>query len=255
MRAGFYFLLKKLYFDTMDPLEKYIIENRAHFESPLPKCDLFAEISKRLQESDAAEGAQAAQETKNTDELPKSINDEMPAKELVSPNPGRQLASNRPIFRRQKVSLPLFWRAAASFLILLAASVYFVWNLSGNKENDKFSEENFANQANSALFNELAPELSQAEFYYKQIIAQKFESMQAYPANPELKKNFAQDIAELDSAYLTMRTDLLESNGNEQVIAQMVENLQTRIELLSRQLKILETIKRKQEHVNKGYEL
>lgn len=93
---------------------------------------------------------------------------------------------------------------------------------------------------------ELDPELAEAESYYTELIAEKQKELEKYSLDDlNLKEEFKGDISELDSTYNSLKKELYNVPSKEKVSEAMILNLQTRIEILNQQLKILEKTKKK----------
>lgn len=93
---------------------------------------------------------------------------------------------------------------------------------------------------------ELDPELAEAESYYTELIAEKQKELEKYSLDDlSLKEEFKGDISELDSTYNSLKKELYNVPSKEKVSEAMILNLQTRIEILNQQLKILEKTKKK----------
>ncbi|EAY28524.1 hypothetical protein [Microscilla marina] len=93
---------------------------------------------------------------------------------------------------------------------------------------------------------ELDPELAEAESYYTELIAEKKKELDKYSLEDvTLKEEFKGDISELDSTYNALRKELYNVPSKDKVSEAMILNLQTRIEILNQQLKILEKAKKK----------
>lgn len=84
---------------------------------------------------------------------------------------------------------------------------------------------------------------SEVENYYFQIINQKRQTIRNYlDNNPEVDEMLLADIDRLDSAYQKLKKSMTKISS-EKILDAMVNNLQTRIEILNQQLDILERIK------------
>jgi hypothetical protein len=95
-------------------------------------------------------------------------------------------------------------------------------------------------------------EFRQVENYYTSLIDNKRKEITDYlEANPSFGNEFSMDIAQLDSIYSELKTDLHE-NYNEKIIDAMTVNLRTQIEILNQQLNILKRIKIKKENEQKS---
>ena len=89
------------------------------------------------------------------------------------------------------------------------------------------------------------------EYYYQMVIHEKLEKIKAYDEalSERIKKDFFQELSTLDAAYQTMKRELVESQSNEQVISAMIHNLQLRIDVLNKQLEILNEIEEQSKNI------
>jgi hypothetical protein len=109
------------------------------------------------------------------------------------------------------------WYAiAASVLILLAAT----WTLV-----------NF-----QVVSSEPGDELTEAQFYYQDMIDAKLELVKTRVNDPIILA----DIEELDQAFIELQNDLREDLHNEEVIMAMIDNYRLKLEILERILEELE---------------
>jgi hypothetical protein len=144
-------------------------------------------------------------------------------------------------------SIKTFWSAAASLIVLITSMMVLFWS-----NNSVLNKKELENEIQEVPLSTIAPELNEAELYYKLLMSQKRQAIeQLGEANTLISKDFARDIDALDSIYREMKQNLIESNRNEQVEAAMIQNLQLRIELLNKQLMILESIQQKKQKPEK----
>ena len=222
----------------MDELEKYIRNNKEKLNTDPPSENLFNKINQKLKAEDDLEifikKNKEALDThipseKNWDKIKNKIN---------------LKKTEQPPQKAKVVSLNFVWKMAASFLIILCASVYLVWNLA--------SSYNEKTESTRLTLEEISPELAQAEMYYSQVIKEHITLLNAYTTvDSQIKEEFKKDIAELDKAYTLLGNDLMENADNEIIVSEMIQNLQIRVELLSQQIMILENIKQqKNENAN-----
>ena len=125
-------------------------------------------------------------------------------------------------------------RVAAVFLVLTATAFSFYY--LGQKR--KGSElESLSSPDSSPAF----AQFRETENYYKNSVNALFR--QAAPlltSNPDIKKEYSQDIAHLDSIYLDIRKDLKDNVANQDVIEALIRNYRIRISLLEDMLNRLE---------------
>ncbi len=124
------------------------------------------------------------------------------------------------------------WMWKAAVVVLLAVSGYLVLERSQHKSIDTaFASEFYVD-----------PEFVETELYYTQLITQKRLVVEEYDLeDQELKEGFRNDLASLDTTYLELKEEFIDTS-NETVLEAMINNLQERMELLNQQLMILETI-------------
>jgi len=130
------------------------------------------------------------------------------------------------------------------FLISAAASVIMavgvcVWLLYPSKPKSNDSE--------TAIENEINLNINNTEVYYSALIGEKRNELNQYCKNqPDLCKEFDQDFDELNIMYGHLKMEYSKSPDKEVVLKAMIENLKTQVEILSRQLQVLENIKEKE---------
>ncbi len=96
----------------------------------------------------------------------------------------------------------------------------------------------------SVEIKKINPELAEVEVYYTSLIDQKRKELKEI--NPAALDEFEKDFAKLDSAYQQLRKDFRKSPNQEQVSNAMIQNLRLRVEILERQIEILEKISQPQ---------
>jgi hypothetical protein len=140
----------------------------------------------------------------------------------------------------KKSDLTWVWKAAAMvFLCLSAALLIEKYNNSESQlaENDRPKEKNET------------PEWQQAEVYYTQLISQKRTEIKSVLNKKQLTDvELLEDLKQMDEMYLGLKEDLSENQNDKRLIDAMIRNLQLRVEILNRQLKILEKISKHEEH-------
>ncbi|UXX77990.1 hypothetical protein N7E81_11525 [Reichenbachiella carrageenanivorans] len=86
-------------------------------------------------------------------------------------------------------------------------------------------------------------ELREVEGYYTQLISQKRAEIKSVIAQKGLADvDLLEDMEQLDQMYAKLKKDLKKNQNDERVINAMIQNLQLRVEILSKQLRVLERI-------------
>ena len=119
-------------------------------------------------------------------------------------------------------TLGIFWKIAA-VLFLISTLVLLV-----DKTNDHAGAQ-------------LSQEFVQAEDYYVTMINQRKNSIKEQ-LTPEEEQIFLEEINELDEMYTQLKKTFQSNASNERVVDAMISNLQLRLDILNRQLEILEKI-------------
>ncbi|MDX2063953.1 MAG: hypothetical protein SFY70_12905 [Bacteroidia bacterium] len=129
---------------------------------------------------------------------------------------------------------PALWQAAAT--ITLLAGFFLLLGRPAPQSGAQASTET----TNLGSFSE---ELAQADAYFSRAISRKKDEIVALAKyEPNLVKDFLKDLDELDATYGRLRNELPQSANPDAVVAAMIQNLQLRLEVLGRQLEILQQI-------------
>ena len=116
------------------------------------------------------------------------------------------------------------WMKIAAVLVLALAIPTVIYQV-------KFSE-----QKQSAKVVHVDPEvqeLIEAEAFYAQEVSGKLAEIQkCYKVYPELKMEIEGDLNELESMYISLKSDLKENISNKEVIEAMIENNRNRMKLV-----------------------
>ena len=77
------------------------------------------------------------------------------------------------------------------------------------------------------------PELQEAAVYYNHIVSGKLKDMKPFlERNPMIAGELKGELAELDSVYKSLKTDLLDNIANDQIIDAMILNYKLKLEIL-----------------------
>jgi len=139
----------------------------------------------------------------------------------------------------------IVYQTAAVVLIFVMS--YFVQNLiSKNTKSD-----NLANE--KEIIN---TELAKIETYYNAELERKMNEITVLTKdNPEIKTHVYTDLAELDSAYIELKSDLKDNIDNEEVINAMIKNYKLKMEMLEDILYFLEGKNKKNSDNSKKYDI
>ncbi len=194
---------------AQDKLEKFILENQEEIKNQFTfRGNLWDKIEQELSQ-------EASSENKHFWVVDK-----------------KQQAPKQITMRRS--TLQRF--AAVGLLLIGLAWAFGKWQ--GQNTGSASTQETYLD------LSQINPELAETENYYTRLIAQKREELQKYPLKElGLEQEFQQDIKELNQLYEQLKSDLKEVPSQNQIVDAMIQNLQTRIKVLNRQLEILEKLK------------
>ncbi|MBD1398257.1 hypothetical protein H9Q13_13890 [Pontibacter sp. JH31] len=205
-----------------DRLKEFVNENREDFDVFEPRPELWQEICSEL-------NAQSAQEQATRKEA-----------KMISISFGERLNFSTDL---------LFMRVAATIVLLLACGLT-LWMV---KQNSPVSNNTMAAASEQVQLNQIAPELAEVEVYYTNQIKQKREELSDYDVKVlglDEARSIDRELARLDSSYTQLKNQLYTTPNTDQVMGAMIQNLQIRIEVLNRQLEVLQKIEQIQKQDN-----
>jgi septal ring factor EnvC (AmiA/AmiB activator) len=89
-----------------------------------------------------------------------------------------------------------------------------------------------------ALIN---PEYAKQQMHYASLVETKrTELKQLAKTDPDLYREFSKEIAQMDSTYKKLNSDLATSPNQELVLRAMIRNLQAQTDVLNQQLSVIE---------------
>ncbi len=116
------------------------------------------------------------------------------------------------------------WMKIAAVVVLSLAIPTVIYQV-------KFSEEK--QSAKAVHVDPEVQELIEAEAFYAQEVSGKLAEIQkCYKVYPELKSEIEGDLNELESMYISLKSDLKENISNKEVIEAMIENNRNRMKLV-----------------------
>jgi predicted nuclease with TOPRIM domain len=138
--------------------------------------------------------------------------------------------------------------AAAAVVCIVLTSVYFLYIRQQKNELTARTE----TKTNASELNGIAPEyVAEAKQVFNAIETRQEELKEATADNPELYKQFLDDLQLLDSTYNMLQKQAAHTANKDVIMKAMLQNLQLQAELLYRQLLITNDIK-KQTKQNNG---
>lgn len=131
------------------------------------------------------------------------------------------------------------WAVAATILMLLSASVY--WALERNARQNQLTVEPAAPTRINSDFGEWPADYASVARNFSDIIQQRQNTLQRLSkTEPELVRQFQQDLSTLDSSYQVLQRQAKQSPASDVILRAMIQNLQLQAELLNKQLMIIE---------------
>lgn len=193
-----------------DRLERFIRDNREAFDAHEPAADGWARLEQRLGPETPHNGHVVAFQPET---LPKWNN----------------------VFRRN----PWVWRSAASLLLVLGVlGAWWVRTAPSPSSNPE------------AVMAQIDPQAAQATFRYASMIETKRQEIKRFAqTDPDLYREFSAEIEALDRDYQRLKAELPQTPNQEELLKAMIENLQTQVDILNRQLSIIQRVNQaKQRH-------
>ncbi len=176
--------------------------------------------------------------------LEKFVEDNREAFDELEPRSDLWLDISLKVLDKEEVSRPIwfrqtFWRYAAAVVILLSLGL-------GVFQLGRYTQRMESVVMEPATLQQIAPELAQVEAYYNSLISeqqQQLNDTDLKNLNADMAGDFSRDLTSLDSAYVRLKRDLYKGANKEQIVNAMIQNLQLRSEIISRQIETLSKIK------------
>ncbi|WP_421764622.1 hypothetical protein [Ekhidna sp.] len=157
------------------------------------------------------------------DQFEKFIIDNREAFDDATPSENAWNAIDQKLGKKRSI-WPNMWKVAA--VLFMVSTVYLmVEKATTNDEEPLLSEE-----------------FTQAEDYYVGLISLRRKEIKAQ-LTPEEHEQFLVEIDQLDSMYEELKRTYQTNASNDRVMDAMISNLQLRLEILNKQLDILQNIK------------
>ena len=142
-------------------------------------------------------------------------------------------------FKKSSISKLKIWAMAASLVLLIGyLSVFYLKNKSDSTEQ---------------IVAAVAPQYGDKMVQYTSLIETKREEIkQIQTHDPVMYKEFATEIEKLNLDYQNLQTELSQTPNQEDLVKAMVQNLQVQLDILNRQLNIIEKVKEYQKNPMKS---
>ena len=140
------------------------------------------------------------------------------------------------------------WSVAAAVIAITVTSIYFLFIKKYSHERQVTKT---GTQGNPYDISSIAPEYS-IEFNqaYQSVKSIQKELQSATSDQPQLYQQFLKDLSTLDSSYLLLKKQIVQSPNRDAIIKAMLQNLQLQTELLNRQLMIFNQFKNEKKSKN-----
>ncbi|WP_425392479.1 hypothetical protein [Ekhidna sp.] len=158
------------------------------------------------------------------DQLEKFIIENRDAFDDASPSENAWQQIDRRLDKKSSL-WPLMWKVAA--VLFMASTIYLM------------IDRNSATVEDGPILSE---EFTQAEDYYVSLISQKRQLIKEQ-LTPEQHQEFLVEIDQLDAMYVELKKTYQTNASNDRVMDAMISNLQLRLDILNKQLDILQSIK------------
>lgn len=142
-------------------------------------------------------------------------------------------------FKKSSISKLKIWAMAASLVLLISyVSVFYLNNKSDSTEQ---------------IIANVAPQFGDKMVQYTSLIESKREEIkQIQTHDPVMYKEFATEIEKLNLDYQNLQTELSQTPNQEDLVKAMVQNLQVQLDILNRQLQIIDKVKEYQKNSMQG---
>ena len=158
------------------------------------------------------------------DQLEKFIRENREAFDDANPN-DRVWNSIDQKLSKKATMWPIMWKVAA--VLFMVSTIYLMIDRNESSASDELI---------------LSEEFNQAEDYYVTLISQRKQAIKEQ-LTPEQEEQFLMEIDQLDSMYLELKKTYQTNASNDRVMDAMISNLQLRLDILNKQLEILQNIK------------
>lgn len=142
------------------------------------------------------------------------------------------------------------WRVAIAAAVLLA--IFFGWKQTAKKElpetiipADELVQQETGpdNVTTPFTMGDISPDLQKVEQFYVNQINYQLSQLPLHQDQDEVVDEYLKRLAELDADYKALNKELYQQGPNDQLVAALIQNLQLRLELISKLQKQLDQLK------------
>ncbi|MDZ7900856.1 MAG: hypothetical protein U5N85_22870 [Arcicella sp.] len=142
-------------------------------------------------------------------------------------------------FKKSSISKLKTWAIAASIVLLISCfSVFYLNNKTDSTEK---------------IVAQVAPQYGNKMVQYTSMIETKREEIREIETHdPAMYKEFASEIEKLNQDYQNLQAELPKTPNQGELVEAMIQNLQVQLDILNRQLIIIEKVKEYQKNPTKS---
>lgn len=167
------------------------------------------------------------------DQLKKFVDDHRNELEVHQPRESLWDGIDERLRQRRSSNFRRTLAIAASVLLLLSCGTYIYFTKQRNTKE--------------VIVQNPSP-VTQPEAYYTALLNMKDAELDQYcRPQPDLCKEFENDMAALNSAYRQLKMEYAVSADKKAILKAMTTNLQTQVQLINQQLQIMEMVQEKKE--------
>ncbi len=169
------------------------------------------------------------------DSLEKFISENRSQFDVHEPREGLWAGVEKELVHKKQNHQKRIWMVAASLIIIMVASV-IVLRFTRNDSHSNVAIEN-----NSAAISD--PQIEEAQAYYASLIEVKRNEINQYrKTQPQLVKEFDTQLQELNLMYKELVPQVKDKNKKEIVLQALITNLQLQLQILNKQLEIVQQV-------------
>ena len=138
---------------------------------------------------------------------------------------------------KEKKGYSVWWQMAASVVVALGLTFYYFSTQEeegGASDTQIVETEDGKDEYQTISLGDLSPDLKKVENYYLTNINLELSDLEVDANNKEVMDSYMDRLAELDTEYHRLNTELNEMGPNDQTIGALVKNLQLRLQLLQK---------------------